>query len=194
MIAGDLAKNLEMESIKVQSVKFSAISEVSFDLASARNLGDLANLLISHACIILEAESSILRLYDNITKKLEVLDSFSLKTYSQLKELEAVDAVISRDVILNKSVALIKDLSKSSYGWIGVDSKSVMCMYLERGGKIIGTLSLYDKKALDLYASGNFSQKDKEIFLNFCLQASKALDKFITHDAGSAPAAAQPLP
>jgi transcriptional regulator with GAF, ATPase, and Fis domain len=186
MIGSELAKNLEMESIKVQSVKFSAISEVSFDLASARNLGELANLLISHACIILEAESSILRRYNEATKTLELLDSFSLKTYSHLKELEAVDAIISRDIVLNKSVLLINDLSKSNYGWIGVESKSVMCMYLERGGKIIGTLSLYDKKSLDLYASGNFSQKDKELFLNFCLQASKALDKFMAHDEANA--------
>jgi GAF domain len=186
MIAADLAKNMEVESFRVQSIKFSAISEVSFDLASARNKTELANLINSHACIILEAESSILRLYNPSTQELEVLDSFSLKTYSHLKELEALDGIISRDAMLNRSSLLIKDLSKSSYGWVGMDSRSVLSMYLERNGRIIGSLSLYDKKSLDLYASKNFTQKDKEIFLNFCLQAAKALDRFIAPDTTAA--------
>jgi hypothetical protein len=186
MIAADLAKNMEVESFRVQSIKFSAISEVSFDLASARNKTELANLINSHACIILEAESSILRLYNPSTQELEVLDSFSLKTFSHLKELEALDGIISRDAMLNRNSLLIKDLSKSSYGWVGMDSRSVLSMYLERNGRIIGSLSLYDKKSLDLYASKNFTQKDKEIFLNFCLQAAKALDRFIAPDTTAA--------
>jgi len=185
MIASDLAKNLEMESFRVQSIKFSAISEVSFDLASARNLAEVANLINSHACVILEAESSILRLYNEKTRELDILDSFSLKTFSHLKELEALDVIISRDAMLNKNAVIIKDLATSSYGWVGMDSRSVMCMYLERSGRIIGTLSLYDKKSLDLYASKNFTQKDKEIFLNFCLQVAKAVDRFLPHDGGT---------
>jgi putative methionine-R-sulfoxide reductase with GAF domain len=186
MISLELSKNLEMESFRVQSIKFSAISEVSFDLAAARNRHECANLVISHACVILEAESSILRIFNPVTETLDVLDSFSLKTFGHLKELEALDGMISRDVMLNKTPVLIKDLSKSSYGWPGVDAKSVLCMYLERGGRVIGTLSLYDKKSIDLYMSKSFSQKDREIFLNFCLQASKALDRFIAADAHSA--------
>jgi len=183
MIASDLDKSLEVESFRVQSIKFSAISEVSFDLASARNRSELANIINSHACVILEAESSILRLFNPVTHELDVLDSFSLKTYSHLKELEALDGIISRDMALNKSAVLIKDIGKSQYGWVGMDSKSVLGMYLERNGRVIGTLSLYDKKSLDLYASKNFTQKDKEIFLNFCLQVAKALDRFITSEA-----------
>jgi len=188
MVAADMAKNLEMESFRVQSIKFSAISEVSFDLAAARNQRECGNLIISHACIILEAESSILRLYNPVTETLEVADSFSLKTYGHLKELEALDSMVTRDVFLNRVPALIKDLGKSSYGWPGVDAKSVLCMYLERNGRVIGTLSIYDKKSLDLYMSKSFSQKDREIFLNFCLQSSKALDKFIS-SADSSPSA-----
>jgi GAF domain len=182
MISADLAKNIEMESFRVQSIKFSAISEVSFDLASARNKSEVANLINSHACVILEAESSILRLFDPASREFPVLDSFSLKTFSHLKELEALDSIISRDVALNKSALLIKDLGKSPYAWVGMDSRTVLSMYLERSGRVMGTLSLYDKKSLDLYAAKSFTQKDKEIFLNFCLQASKALERFVASD------------
>jgi putative methionine-R-sulfoxide reductase with GAF domain len=193
MVAAELSKNLEMESFRVQSIKFSAISEVSFDLASARNRHECANLIISHACVILEAESSILRVYNPVSETLEVLDSFSLKTFGHLKELEALDGIVSRDAMLNKNPVLIRDLSKSSYGWPGVDAKSVLCMYLERGGRVIGTLSLYDKKSLDLYMSRSFSQKDREIFLNFCLQASKSLNKFIGEEVPAAAPSRSPF-
>jgi putative methionine-R-sulfoxide reductase with GAF domain len=186
MIAAEHAQDLEMESFRVQSIKFSAISEVSFDLASARNRSGVANLINSNACVILEAESSILRIYNDATKSLDVIDSFSLKTFSHLKELEALDSVISREAMLNQRAVLIKDLSASEYGWVGVDSRSALSMYLARSGKIIGTLSLYDKKSLDLYASKNFTQKDKEIFLNFCIQAAKALGRFIPPEVGKA--------
>ena len=182
MIGLELSKNQEMESIRVQSIKFSAISEVSFDLAAARTISELSNIIISNVCIILEAESSILRLYNHKTGALDVLDSFSLKSFEFLKNLEAIDTKISNDAITGKTAVLIKDLAKSPYSAPGVDSQSVLCMYLERGAKTIGTLSLYDKKSIDLYATRSFSHKDKEIFLNFCLQASKALDRFMISD------------
>jgi putative methionine-R-sulfoxide reductase with GAF domain len=182
MIGNELGKTQEMESIRVQSIKFSAISEVSFDLAAARNLSDLATIVISNACIILESESSILRLLNPRTGMLDVLDSFSLKSYSHLKKLEAIEARISNDVVTTRDIMLIKELDASTYGVRDVDSKSVMCMYLERNGRILGTLSLFDKKSIDLYASRSFSSKDKEIFLNFCLQVAKAFERFMPSD------------
>jgi putative methionine-R-sulfoxide reductase with GAF domain len=182
MIGNELSKSQDMESMRTQSVKFSAISEVSFDLAAARSLSDLATIIISNACIILEAESSILRIMNPRTNMLDVLDSFSLKSFAHLKKLEEIDSRVSNDAVTNRGIMLVKELDASPYGAPGVDSKSVMCMYLERGGRILGTLSLYDKKSIDLYASRSFSSKDKEIFLNFCLQAAKAMERFVQNE------------
>ncbi len=179
MIGTEANKHEEMESIRVQSIKFSAISEVSFDLAAARTINELANIIISNACIILEAESSILRLYNQRSGALEVLDSFSLKSFSHLKKLEPLDHALCNDAVTNKNSILIKELDKSPYASPDVDSQSALCMYLERNGRMLGTLSLYDKKSIDLFTTRSFSHKDKEIFLNFCLQAAKALDRFI---------------
>jgi transcriptional regulator with GAF, ATPase, and Fis domain len=183
MISQELSKQEEIEAIRVQTVKFSAISEVSFDLASARTVHELGNIIISNASIIMEAESSILRLYNQRTGTLDILDSFSLKSFSHLKQLEETDQAISNDAVANKKAIILKDLDKSQYAAFDLDSKSALCMYLERGGRILGTLSIYDKKTLDLYSVRNFSHKDKEIFLNYCLQASRALDRFVINDS-----------
>jgi GAF domain-containing protein len=182
MIGAELAKHQEMESIRGQSIKFSAISEVSFDLAAARTLSDLSTIIVSNACMIMEAESSILRMYNQRSGTLDVLDSFSLKSFEFLKKLEVLDGVISNDAVTVRKTALIRDLEKSPYASRDTDTRSVLCMYLERNDRILGTLSLYDKKSIDLYTTRSFSPKDKEIFLNFCLQASKALDRFMISD------------
>jgi transcriptional regulator with GAF, ATPase, and Fis domain len=182
MIGNEANKHDEMESIRVQSIKFSAISEVSFDLAAARTINELATIIISNACIILEAESSLLRLYNQRTGTLDVLDSFSLKSFSHLKKIEALDQAICNDAITNKKSVLIRELDKSAYASPDLDFQSAMCMYLERNGRMLGTLSLYDKKSIDLFTTRRFSNKDKEIFLNFCLQAAKALDRFILNE------------
>ena len=182
MIGNELGKNREMESMRAQSVKFSAISEVSFDLAASRTLRELATIVISNVCVILEAESSILRIMNQATGMLDIVDAFSLQNASYLRDLEAFDDRISNDVVTAKEIALINDLDVRSYGFPGIDAKSVMSMYLERSGRILGTLSLYDKKSLDLFGSRSFSSKDKEIFMNFCLQTAKALDRFVQSD------------
>jgi hypothetical protein len=182
MIGAELAKARELDSIRAQSVKFSAISEVSFDLAAARSLHELATIIISNVCVILEAESSILRIRNLHSGMLDVFDSFSLKSSSHLRNLETLDDRISNDVVTSREPALIKELDSRSYGFPGIEAKSAMSMYLERGGRILGTISVFDKKSLDLYASSSFSSRDKEIFTNFCLQAAKALDRFLPND------------
>ena len=156
MLGAELAKSQEMESIRGQSIKFSAISEVSFDLAAARTMSDLSNIIISNVCMIMEAESSILRVYNQRSGTLDVLDSFSLKSFEFLKKLEALDNKISNDVVTARNTALIKDLEKSPYAASTIDTQSVLCMYLERNGRILGTLSLYDKKSIDLYTTRSF--------------------------------------
>jgi hypothetical protein len=54
-----------------------------------------------------------------------------------------------------------------------------MSMGLIRDGRVLGTLSLYDKKALDLYGWLRFSADDREVFTKYTLQAAKAFGRFM---------------
>jgi hypothetical protein len=51
---------------------------------------------------------------------------------------------------------------------------TALSMEMKYRKQVIGTCSVYDKKALDLFGSFNFSETDKEVFLSFCLHAAKA--------------------
>jgi len=85
MLGAELAKSQEMESIRGQSIKFSAISEVSFDLAAARTMSDLSNIIISNVCMIMEAESSILRVTTSDRERSTCWIHSRLKALSSLK-------------------------------------------------------------------------------------------------------------
>jgi hypothetical protein len=182
MIGHELVKLEELEAMRVQSVKYSAISEVSFDLASAHTINELSGIILSNASVVMEAESAILRLFNQRTGILEILDSFSLKNVSHLKRLEAFDLAISNEAVTARKPVMLKDLDKIQYGPSGLDSKAALCMFLERNGRLIGSLSIYDKKTIDLYTARNFSYRDKELFLSYCLQVSKALDRFMANE------------
>jgi hypothetical protein len=52
-------------------------------------------------------------------------------------------------------------------------------MCLARDGRKLGTLSLYDKKTLDLYGWLRFSADDREVFIRYTLQAAKAFGRFM---------------
>lgn len=180
MIAAEFGKDIEKESFRMKTMKFSAISEASFDLASGGSRYELAKIIVANACLILEAESSILRIINKKTGALDVWDSFSLGNSSHLKEVHLLDEAIAHDTFVSKQIMLINDLQAfPKYSDRNFGSRSVLCMRLEKGGKPLGTLSLYDKKSLDFFGQLRFSESDKEVFVNFCLQVSKALARLV---------------
>ncbi|MDB5050742.1 MAG: ggdef domain/hd domain protein [Fibrobacteres bacterium] len=183
MLARELAKNREMETIKVQSLKYSAISQFSFDIANARSLPDLIKMILSNLRLILEAETCVLRLRNSPAAALEVRDSLSHRNPVWMKDILAVDEAICSDMVPGKGVLKIDKLGDSRYGTENLASESVLAMAIEINGEILGTLTLYDKKALDQTTTRSFSDQDKDVMLNFCMQAGKGLKRFFPFPA-----------
>ncbi|HKP96373.1 MAG TPA: GAF domain-containing protein [Fibrobacteria bacterium] len=185
MLARELSKNREMEIIKVQSLKYSAISQFSFDIANARSLPDLTKMILSNLRLILEAETCVLRLRNFPGGPLEVRDSLTHRNPIWMKDIMVADEAICSDMVPGKGVLKIDKLGDSRYGTENLASESVLAMAIEINGEILGTLTLYDKKTLDLSTARNFSDQDKEVLLNFCLQAGKGLKRFFPFPAPS---------
>ena len=185
MLARELSKNREMETIKVQSLKYSAISQFAFDVANARSLMDLTKMIMSNVRLILVAETSVLRLRNSPTGKLEVRETMTHRNPVWMTDILSVDEHISSEMMPGKGVLKIDKLGDSRYGTESLASESVLAMAIEINGEILGTLILYDKKALDQSTSRNFSDQDKDVLLNFCLQAGKGLKRFMPFPAPS---------
>ncbi|MBD3392482.1 MAG: GAF domain-containing protein [Chitinivibrionales bacterium] len=179
MLADELSKNLQLEASRVKSEKLSAITEASYDLASARNLNELAQVVVSVVCLVLEAQNCVLRVRGKKEGQLDILDSFSLGSSQHFKEIRELDDRIAREAF-GSSTALalsgVRDITK--YGAREVCT-SVLSMCLQVDGRRLGTLSIYDKAAVDMFGSSDFTKSDKDVFVNVCLQTAKALSRFV---------------
>jgi len=183
MLSREISKNREMEAIKVQSLKYSAISQFSYDIANAATLPDLARMILSNVRLILESDTCVLRLRNSPSEDLKVNDTLSQRNPAWLKDILAVDEYVSGDMVPGKGVLRIDDLSQTGYAGNGVGAESVLVMGMEVGGVIVGTLSLYDKKNVEVSGGKGFSEEDAETLMSFGLQACKGLQRFMPFPA-----------
>jgi GAF domain-containing protein len=185
MLARELAKNRELETLKIQSLKYSAISQFSSDAANAGTLPELTKMILSNARLILESETCVLRLRNSPAEALEPVDSISHRNAAWMKDILALDASVSADLAPGKGVLRIDNLRHSRYGGENPASESLLALAIEIEGEVLGTLILYDKKAPDASAARNFTEQDQDVLLNFGLQAGKGLRRFLPFPAPS---------
>jgi len=176
MIAHEFNKNAQMRFLKMQSAKFSAVSEASFNIAAAKDITELVNFLLPYACLVMEAEAGIFWFLNTVKDRLEIFKSFSIEgSHSRLKKIEDLDALIYDKTVPGDDVLLIEDISKEVAPADADYPHSLLSKTFGRGGHTAAILSLYGKKSLDLYGSRSFTEHDREVFLKLCLQVSKGL-------------------
>lgn len=191
VLSREVGRNREMEAVKVQSLKHSAISQFAYDISAAANLTDLARMILSNVSIILEAETCVLRLRNGADEELRVFQTLSGKNPAWLKDILTLDGMVAADLSPGRGAALFPDLRESPYNVDLLGSETALVAALEIGGKVLGTLSLYDKKSADLAGSRSYSEADREVILNFARQAASGLKRFHPFPA---PVSWQPVP
>ncbi len=168
-----------IDSTQLQSIQFNALSEVTFDLAGIHSLHQLARYITVNACMILEAESCILNLYNDVMNSFEIIESFSVKGKEHITLLHKLDNVIALKAISEKNALFISNLLLDGYVSEEIPTRSVLTMSLKQNSMIIGALSVYDKNAAGFNKRSSFSAHDREVFVKFCFQITKALNRFI---------------
>ncbi len=180
LIAAEMAHDFRESRFRSQSVKYSAISEASFDLAAGGTPREMARVVVSNACLILEAEVAIFRIYDRETDSLIALESCSLTGKERLREIEEFDNRIAKLAFKKNDVVLMSDFENTEFSSapdFGI--RTLMSMNLSREGARLGTLSLYNKMSLDFFGKARFDKGDAEVFLNYCLQVAKAFRRTV---------------
>jgi hypothetical protein len=179
LLQESLSNKIKFEDSRLQSIQYSALSEITFDLAGIHNIRQLAHVIVNNACMVLETESCILNLYNETMNCFEIFDSFSIKGTNHIALLHKLDNVISLKTTVNNNALIIPDLLSEGYISEEVPTRSVMTMCLRQNNKIMGALSLYDKNNFGLNKRSFFSEHDREVFIKYCLQVTKALNRFI---------------
>ena len=183
LVALELGKIAERSQLRMQSTKLSAVSEASFNIASATTLRDLVNFVLPNACLIMEAEAAVFWLLNPVSDRLDLYSSFTIDNPDRLRDFEKLDAAILDKTVPGDDALLIADLRKQ--GYVEPDKtdypRSLLSKIFGRGGQVAAAFSLYGKKSLDMYGSRAFTPGDKEVFLKFCLQFNKGLAKLMPY-------------
>jgi hypothetical protein len=125
-------------------------------------------------------ESCVFRAADRRTRKLEIIDSFSLRSSKDYHRIRELDEEVSKDVWATGTLMIENELALSERFSVSADGlTSVMSMCLKSGDDRLGTISVYNKTSLDLFGTSRFSDADRGVFVNLCLQVSKAISRFV---------------
>ena len=167
------------ETSRIQTIRYSAIAEASVNFSNAQTIHQLAKMIVTNACLILEAEACILRGPDAATGRVCIFDEFAYGQSKNLKLIEQLDDRIVLDVVPSRSVVLCDDLRSSKYAADDLCCTSVVSMALVARDSVIGTLSIYDKRPSGGQEPLQFTPADREVFMSYCLQVVHSLLRFI---------------
>ncbi len=170
------------EKITLKATKLSAINEAGIKLISATDMKELADLAVSSAAMILEAEIAVLRLFDPGSGHFTIRAAYGMDDGDLRLSLFKLDKELATEVIGIGEPLLIPDLAKSGYGEEERVVQSAFCHPVMRNEEVIGTLSLYDKTSRDSFAPVPFNREDREIMERFITYTEKALDGLLSSE------------
>lgn len=168
-----------LEGTRLNSIRYSAFSEISCDFSNIHNLRNIARLIVVNTCLLLEAENCILSLFNEVMNCFEVLESFSLRNQTHLRQLEELDKTITSQIMHYNGPILIPDLSQVSFINSNTPGRSVISICLRQNGKTMGALSIYNKSRYNYHDQSSFSSHDRELFKNYSQQIVRILNRFL---------------
>lgn len=183
MLQESLENTSKLETTRHQSIQFGALSEITFDLAGIHNVRQLAKMIVVNACMILEAESCVLNLYNSSMGCFETFESFSIKGEDHLRRIHDIDKKISLKGLYETTAVSIQDIQSSRLSDDLTYSKTAITMCLNQNNSLLGSLTVYDKNSFGIYERTGFSDHDKEVFVKFAHQVTKALNRFFVLNA-----------
>jgi putative methionine-R-sulfoxide reductase with GAF domain len=173
------ARFSDSEKERLNSLRFSALSEFTSDLGGIHSIRFMAKQIVANACLIHEAQNCILSLYNETMDCFEILQSFSFIGTEHLKNIQPLDNLLALHTKKLNQAVLFSNFSTSTFSTHDSSCKSALCMILKQEKKIWGSLSLYDKNHQQLIEQNSFSTHDLEVFKKYCHQITKELGRLL---------------
>jgi PAS domain S-box-containing protein len=174
---GSVIRNAELyHSTRRQLQKLTVLYELSKAVTSVLDLEDLLKKMVAEISRVLSAKGCILRLLEN--GRLKVKSQFGVaEGLGEEMELSMGEGIAGR-VAEKGAPLLVEDMEEmpSEMSVPGISAKSVICVPLKVGDRVIGTLGLYDKRD----AAGRiiaFTADDLQTVEGFASISSVAIDK-----------------
>jgi GAF domain-containing protein len=180
--ADTIARSDREARLAQRSERINAINETSIRMLSCSEPNEVARLATSSAAMILEADHAILRLQDPTTRRYAIRSYYGAAEGKTQESLFRLDKAVTVGAIRRRVPHLIEDAALDPQLAPLVDElRSVLTAPLKRGGEVIGTLSLYDKVALDRFFASRFDDDDLQVFGRFVSYVERSLDHALSH-------------
>ena len=159
-----------------RATQMGAINEMGIRMISETDPSEVLRLGASAAAMVLEADHAILRLQDDQTGRYVIRSYFGSADGRLQQKLFRLDKRVSVDAIKRRAPMMLRDLSQDlGLREFGSEVRSLMAAPLQRDGRVIGTLALYDKVAADRFYAGAFNDEDLGLFTRFVSYLERAV-------------------
>jgi diguanylate cyclase (GGDEF)-like protein len=181
-LAEGIAQSEREARIAVRANRVSAINETGIRMLSSVELTEVVRLATSSIAMILDADHTILRLQDEKTRRYVIRSYFGAADGALQERLFKLDKEVCVDVIRRRTPFRVPDIaSDPMFGAIGAGFRSFLSAPLKRDGRVIGTLTAYDKVATDRFYASAFEVEDLQIFTKFLGYVERAIDGALRH-------------
>lgn len=173
--------------IRARATRMSAINETGVRMLSATDVDEVARLATSSLAMILDADHAILRLRDPKTRRYRVSSYFGSADDSVQPGLFELDKLVSIETIKRRTLVFVRDLARDSkLAPFANDFTSLISAPLKVDGAVIGTVSIYDKVAIDRFFVGQFDDEDSHVFGRFVAYVERSIANASAHEAARA--------
>jgi GAF domain-containing protein len=156
--------------------KAGALNEAGIRMISATEPAEVLRMATSSAAMALGADHAILRIQDDENRRYVIRSYFGSADGRLQEQLFRLDKQISVEVIKRRAPRLIADLADDpAFADLHSEFRSAIAAPLMREGRVIGTLTLYDKVLTDRFYVGRFQQEDFVLFAKFASYVERAV-------------------
>ncbi len=161
-----------------EQVGYSILDELSYIFDQISNIRYLARLVVRNACLVFEAQASVLSLFNPTMNCFEILDSHSTIGTDLLSRIINLDNSIAMRATMDPEAPLKEQFTIQEYS-SETPPVTVLSICLKNNQSIFGALSIYGKKSFDMIEHKDFSLADQELFVHFSDLVSQQLNRFL---------------
>jgi diguanylate cyclase (GGDEF)-like protein len=183
LLSDAVGASLREESAALRMTKIAAINEAGVNIISTLDLSRLLKLVATSACLIMEAETCIIRLLDPDTGKYGIRECYGMKTEGEQKELFLMDKKAVTTVLKGTPSLLVRNVSEEK-GWedFADVARTLLCLPLRGETELIGTVTIFDKFPHKTFFPSSFTPEDQITFEKFLRYVEKAVLNAIAYE------------
>ncbi|MEW6721029.1 MAG: diguanylate cyclase [Thermodesulfobacteriota bacterium] len=183
VLSDAVGASLREESAALRMTKIAAINEAGVNIISTLDLGRLLNLVATSACLIMEAETCVIRLLDPQTGKYGIRECYGMKTEGEQKDLFLLDKKAVTRVLKGEPSLLVREIAEES-GWqeFSDSARTLICLPLRGDDGVLGTVTIFDKFPHKTFFPSSFTAEDLNTFTKFTRYVEKAVANAISYE------------